>query len=108
MSTPPSDRSDLDNPAARAASDPLEKGLAARGRYFDYLLASAGCLFWAATVTERDGDLDWEIRMVDEAAAQRFLPLNLAPGQSYSEAWYWSKSPEDHVRMDEVSERAVR
>jgi len=68
-----------------------------------HVLAGVRGLLWYATVTNRDGAFEWDIHVSDPEAAQRFLPLDVQPYQTYEQAWYESKSPEYRTRMDEVA-----
>ena len=72
------------------------------------LLKGAGCILWYASVQDLDGQLEWRIHVSDEAAAQAFLPLDIPPGEGYSQAFYLSWLDEDRQRMDEHSARALR
>jgi PAS domain S-box-containing protein len=74
----------------------------------DEALIGARCLLWRATVRDIDGALEWDIYVSDEDAANRFLPLKLARGESYAEAWYRAKHPDDKSRMDELGARSLR
>src|SRR5438034_3011447 len=75
-----------------------------------YVLAHANCLLWHATVRRRaddPGQFDWEIEVFDEAAAQRFLPLEMRPGERYMEALQRGKPAEESRRMDRASRHAL-
>src|SRR5437764_154476 len=41
-------------------------------------------------------------------ATQRFLPLEVQPGQIYAEAWYYCRPQEDRDRCNLVADAAVR
>ena len=76
-----------------------------------YVLAHTRCLLWHATATEREdrpGHYRWEIAVFDEDAGQRFLPLDVRPGETYTDAWYRSRVPEDFREPDRVSSTALR
>src|SRR5438105_10819559 len=74
-----------------------------------WLATNAHCLVWYADVAETEGeDLHWDMRIVDEAAAHRFLPLDVKQGQSYGDAWYWSAPEEDRRRSAEIIGRKLR
>src|SRR5262245_25630427 len=66
---------------------------------------SPPCLLWRAVVEDHGGQLSWEWEFVDEAAAERFLPLERAPGEAYGEAWRRCRLAE---RGDEVAAGALR
>src|SRR5579871_4198473 len=72
-------------------------------------LSGIRCLFWSANVTARpDGSMDWKIHMLDEAVAQRFFPLDLAPDLRYDSAWYLSRLPEDRERTDHYGNQEIQ
>jgi two-component system cell cycle sensor histidine kinase/response regulator CckA len=76
-----------------------------------YLAAHAPCLFWYGLVTERDDPLawlDWHTRMLDEAAAQNFMPLDMLPGEVYPHAWWRHRLPDDRQRVDAIANEALR
>lgn len=69
--------------------------------------AVRGAFVWHAEITA-DGDrLLWDLRM-DEVAAQRVFPLALEPGESYANAWYWSRLDEDRLRADAHGLQEIR
>ncbi len=68
-----------------------------------YLMDHAQCLLWHAFVeapTAPGEPYRWDLQIFDEQAAQRFLPLDLLPGESYAEAFYRNKPPEDRQLVD--------
>jgi|GEM_PF-980966 len=71
---------------------------------------SARCLLYSAEVTERpDGSgLDWRYLHFDEVAAQRFLPLDVPPGRSYTDINYARIHPEDRARIDAYAGQKIR
>ncbi len=74
-----------------------------------YIMASALCLLWSAEIREHTGgELRWQSRFPDMAAAQRFMPLELLPGEPYHQAWYRCRLPEDRERCDRLSMIAIR
>jgi PAS domain S-box-containing protein len=88
----------------------LKKAAAAKERERDYVLSAAQCLLYYADVTQSDhpNQLFWDSHFVDEAAAQRFLPLALEPGERYSQARYRSRHPGDRDRCDAYGTRMIR
>lgn len=73
------------------------------------IAAHARCILWYADVEDRGpGRLHWDLKVVDEEAAQRFFPVRIPPGLTYVPAWYESRPPEDKAAMDVVAEREVR
>jgi PAS domain S-box-containing protein len=71
------------------------------------VITAAQCLLWHAVVEEKEGQLHWDLYMVNEESAQKFLPLDVAAGETYAAAWYRSKSPEDQVTMNETARQAI-
>ncbi|HEX5324014.1 MAG TPA: PAS domain S-box protein, partial [Capsulimonadaceae bacterium] len=70
---------------------------------------AALCLLWEAEIVDEGGDRTvWYMSMTDEGAAQRFLPLDIDPGQSYVDAWYLARLEEDRIAADLRSEAALR
>jgi signal transduction histidine kinase/CheY-like chemotaxis protein len=62
--------------------------------------ARARCLLWYAHVEEDEGGgLTWRLRVADEEAARRFLPVQMLPGHSYGQALSEARIPEDRVLM---------
>ena len=47
-------------------------------------LEGARCLFWDADVVDDSGVLIWDLEVRNIEAAKRILPLNIAPGDTYS------------------------
>jgi two-component system cell cycle sensor histidine kinase/response regulator CckA len=73
-----------------------------------HVVRGAQCLLWQAFVEEDEGAFQWRLEVTDPEAAQRFLPLDLAPGQSYGSAWKESILPEDMERLVQESAAALR
>jgi two-component system cell cycle sensor histidine kinase/response regulator CckA len=74
-----------------------------------HLTTHARCLLWQATVREAEADsFYWEFEPIDEEASQRFFPLNVPPGMTYSDAAHHSRVPEDRQRMHANYVRAFR
>ncbi len=70
---------------------------------FRYLMEHARCLIWHAYVEARQPPATgyhWDVQVFDEEAAQRFLPLEIPPGQTYPIAFFLNKPPEDRVMVD--------
>lgn len=62
--------------------------------------ARAHCLLWYGEVEDRGGPgLAWTLRMADEEAARRFLPIDLPPSHSYGRALADARLAEDRARM---------
>jgi two-component system, cell cycle sensor histidine kinase and response regulator CckA len=78
-------------------------------REHEYVMASANCLLWYADVQESGQEyLLWTRHLVDEEAAQRFLPLDLQPEEHYMHAWYRCRVLEDRDRCDRQGIAALR
>ncbi|MCC6444836.1 MAG: PAS domain S-box protein [Armatimonadetes bacterium] len=72
------------------------------------ILAGMRGMVWQARVRHLGGDaMDWQISVPNEAAAQQFLPLQMLPGQSYLQAFYQNRLPEERQKMDQVSREAL-
>lgn len=97
ISPPPGRGPCMDGPPVQAI--PSGEGAAAEAwqqAALRLVASRAPCLLWHAEVQERaDGSLGWQLRVPDEASAQAFFPLELAPGQSYGDAWLLSRLEED-------------
>jgi PAS domain S-box-containing protein len=64
------------------------------------IAARAHCLLWYAEVEDRgERNLHWTLRVADEEAARRFLPVVIPFGHSYGRALAEARLPEDRVRM---------
>jgi PAS domain S-box-containing protein len=70
--------------------------------------AGARCILWNAMVRDVEGTLFWNIRVVDAQGAERMLPLDRSPDESYTDAWRRSKIPEDVEVTDRTSIDALR
>ena len=72
-------------------------------------MGSARWLIWHADVWDDGGAwLQWRQYLLDEEAAQRFLPLDVREYGSYSNAWVHSRKDEDRTAMAERGEACVR
>lgn len=75
----------------------------------DHIISGANCLLWYAMVYEDDdGNLNWKHYVPNEDAAQRFLPLDVAPGQPYHTAWQQCVLSEDRPHVDQNATLALR
>lgn len=75
-----------------------------------YVTTHARCLLWHGIVVRNDAaptGHDWDIQMYDEAAASAFLPLDIRPGESYTDAWYRSRLDEERERTDANARAAL-
>mgnify|MGYP001500471190 CR=1 FL=1 len=70
-----------------------------------HLMNGARCLLWSAETTLTDGTgegrLSWRFVHFDEEAAQRFLPLRILPGRTYTDSLAWNGIPEEREKMNE-------
>jgi two-component system cell cycle sensor histidine kinase/response regulator CckA len=74
-----------------------------------HIASRARCLLWHAEIEDDGGQkLRWRLQLFDEDAAQRFLPIEPAPGQSYADAWYLSRVEGDRQQSDSYGDREVR
>jgi PAS domain S-box-containing protein len=74
-----------------------------------HTMASVRCILWRSRVTKTpSGDLAWDLVPLDLAAAQRFLPLELKPGEDYATAWQHAKNLEDRQRVDPIADASIR
>ncbi|MGV3719773.1 MAG: PAS domain-containing protein, partial [Actinomycetota bacterium] len=74
----------------------------------EHVVSSALCLLWEATVEVSAEGLCWDLFVLDEAAAQRFLPLVVDAGETYGAAWQGCRLPEDRAGIEAVTEEAIR
>lgn len=78
-------------------------------RSIQHMMEGAHCLLWQAEVSAIDAEnLRWESKLASEQAAQRFLPLSVPPGLTYSDAWYLARLEEDRIRTDAFGNRETR
>ncbi len=90
------------------AQDTLAR-LAESERDLRYVMEHANCILWHAVVHAPSTDsrgFVWDFTYFDEQAAQRFLPLELLPGESYVEAFYRNKPQEDRAYCDRRAREA--
>ena len=79
-------------------------------REIEIIMSGAQCLLWSAEIldTEHSFYLHWIFRIADEKAAQRFLPLSLLEKETYSDAWYRCRLPEDRDAYNRLGAAAIR
>jgi len=73
----------------------------------EQVIASAQCLLWSAIVEQRSDEYVWQLRIANEEAAQRFLPLDIQD-QSYTDAWQNAIVAEDNERRQYVLRTHLR
>jgi two-component system cell cycle sensor histidine kinase/response regulator CckA len=72
------------------------------------VISRARCLLWEAEIEDCGAErLTWRLRVFDEAAAQRFLPLDTS-GSSYEDAWHDCRVEGDGESADRYADRHVR
>ncbi len=94
----------------RTAPKQVEDALRASENEIRYLTAHARCLLWHGTVEDTglgSGAWAWNTQGLDEAGAQSFCPLDLRPGERYTNAWYRCRLPEGQALTDRVSVDAL-
>src|SRR5690606_819775 len=75
----------------------------------EQVIRSARCLLWTASVTRTSVEtemLEWEYKIVNEAAAQGFLRLNNT--STYTAAWLEAIPMSEKVRRDNMLTSAIR
>lgn len=75
------------------------------------VLAHAQCLLWSGLVIDPlhpSNLMEWYTEVFDEGAAQRFAPIECAPGERFTAAWYRHRLPDDQIRTDQLSTTALR
>jgi len=71
------------------------------------IAAKVRCILWQADVTQEGDRIRWKVRLSDEEAAQRFLPLEVRPGESYGAAWHRNRVDGDRERADDYARQEV-
>jgi PAS domain S-box-containing protein len=94
--------------AARAQREQLEIALRSREGDDERALETAACILWRARVVDVSGQLDWTTHVLNPKAAERLLPLDLAPGQQWETASLTPPSPEQGADQEAASEEAIR
>jgi len=61
---------------------------------------------WREHALEPVSPFRWNFNVLNETIAQSILPLDLAPGQTYQQAWSRSRHPDDHCKMNQASGQA--
>jgi hypothetical protein len=66
----------MPSPSGQDERQPIEIGLREKEEERRIIMEGARCLLWRARVYRKpDGTLLWQIHVLDEAAAMRFLPV---------------------------------
>jgi two-component system, sensor histidine kinase and response regulator len=73
-----------------------------------YIGRHARCVIWTGDLRRRtDGSMTLDIRMLDDDAAMRVLPLDLFTGGSYAHAWRRSIHADDADRVRQAPSDAI-
>jgi diguanylate cyclase (GGDEF)-like protein/PAS domain S-box-containing protein len=73
-----------------------------------YVLTNARCLLWSGRVIAfEDGVVRWETDVADLPAAQAFCPLELALGETYTQAAHRLRLPEDQQTTIQTALQAL-
>jgi PAS domain S-box-containing protein len=98
------------NRRLKEASDHEREKLRQSEQERAHIMSSARCLLWYADIKENPdgGDLKWTAHFVDTDAAQRFLPVEMRPGEPYKSAWWRARLPEDREACTRISDGSVR
>lgn len=76
--------------------------------YVSYIIGGAYCLLWYAIVEENGDRFKWKMQVSNEEASMRFLPLKLAPNDTYMDAFRRGIFDEDVTQLYANSSRAIR
>lgn len=72
------------------------------------IYSNARCMVWHAVVTDEGEMILWDLKISDEEAAKRWLPIKTHAGQSFAYSWTMARNKEDSDRMDDMSREALR
>ncbi|MDX1932438.1 MAG: PAS domain-containing protein [Capsulimonadales bacterium] len=74
-----------------------------------YVLESARCLLWHATVHDIGTDaLEWEVSSPSAESGNRFVILEVPPHKTYMDMFHAARLPEDRERTDRDGNRHLR
>ena len=85
----------------------LEERVVARTAELDRVIRGARCSLYRKTATLRDGGLRWETGAPDGPGFRALLPLDVAPGESYIDAWERSIHGDDSRLRTEAARGAI-
>ena len=71
------------------------------------ILTSARCIVWHAWVVRRGGFYEWGYETANDEAALKWLPVDVAEGEKFFEAFVRSVHPDDRERIDNNSRVAI-
>jgi len=95
----------------RTDADSQEHDVSVRAEAIrEYVMAGAHCLLWYADIRETNDPryLHWQMEFPNAQSARRFLPIEVLPGESMTDAWYNRRHPEDRDACDRIGTAAVR
>lgn len=72
------------------------------------LSGQARCLIWHALIEDRQGRFLWNFRIPDAETVPQWLPIAVAEGQPFSDAFIRARLPEEIDRLDRTSVAAIR
>ncbi len=74
-----------------------------------YIMGTARCLLWYADVYETGGKyFHWDAHFPELEIAERFLPLRRRQGESFQDAYYRCRLPEDRDECDRLCATFIR
>lgn len=71
------------------------------------IITNVRCILWYARVVRKEDAFEWILRVSNEDAAQQFLPLNIIPGETYSDAWRRAKFDEELPQLEKDYKEAL-
>ena len=75
----------------------------------DPIPSTAPCLLWEARVTGEGDLLRWhDVRFLNQEAAEQWLPIARAPGESYGTAWRRARHPADEEPSHRLAVAEIR
>ena len=66
-----------------------------------------GLANWRERALQPESPFRWDFPVQNEETAQKILPLELAPGEKYQQAWTRSRNRDDHAQMNWNSGNAL-
>ncbi len=71
-------------------------------------IEGARCVVWRADVTRSGDELNWEMESMDEEAAQRLLPVDIAEGETWLDGAHRARDPEYGVSMGKLAHETLK
>ena len=69
-------------------------------------IATEGCVFWKANVTDNGVGLDWDLTITNQSDVEPWLQINIPDGESYESAFLKAKRQSE--RFDRPSDQAIK